>query len=208
MRFINMSRTSVYQRFGKRLFDILLAAATLIVLSPLLAVSALLIRVTSPGPVLFRQHRLGRAGSVFSLYKFRTMTNHQRLPQETFLDNPEITAVGRWLRRFKIDELPQVFNVLKGEMSVVGPRPALPEHVAAFDAYGRQRLSLRPGLTGLAQVHGNIFLSWPERWRYDSEYARRCSLALDLRLILRTVPVIVRGEQCFLKRPSETSGVR
>ncbi len=116
-----------------------------------------------------------------------------------------LCAIGRWLRRFKIDELPQIWNVLKGEMSIVGPRPSLPEQVHDLDSVGLRRLELRPGLTGLAQIYGGIFLSWPERWIYDVDYVDRVSLRLDIAIILRTVAILLRGERGFVKRPCMSS---
>lgn len=193
----------MYRRGGKRLFDLALALPVLVVLSPLLALMTLLVRLDSRGPVLFMQERLGRGGTTFSAYKFRTMTDRPRVPdRQTLHADPEITRVGHWLRRSKLDELPQLLNVLKGDMSIVGPRPALPIHLAEYDELARKRLAVRPGLTGLAQVNGNIYLSWPERWHYDAEYVKHLSFRLDMWIILRTAAVIVLGEQRFLNRPS------
>lgn len=198
---------SHYARVGKRMLDLALASAGLIVVSPVLAAAALAVKLDSPGPVLFRQARLGRHGSLFSLLKLRTMTHVPRTPGgEVSLDNPEVTAVGRVLRRTKLDELPQLINVLRGEMSIVGPRPALPRMLEELDEVGLQRLRVRPGLTGLAQIRGNVHLSWPERWRYDAHYVETQSLATDLSIVLRTVPTVLLGEQRMLRRPAP-SGV-
>ena len=194
-----------YPRFGKRLLDVTAAIVGGVLLSPVLIAAALLVKLTSRGPWLFRQRRLGRGGASFLLYKFRTMTHQARAPREVLDGDPEVTAIGRWLRRFKIDELPQIWSVVKGEMSIVGPRPGLPDQVHDLDRFGVRRLELRPGLTGLAQIHGNIFLSWPERWIYDADYADRVSLRLDIIIILRTVAIVLRGERGFLKRPSMSS---
>ena len=122
--------------------------------------------------------------------------------QEIFGGNPEVTRIGYWLRRFKLDEMPQLINILKGEMSIVGPRPGLPDQISDYDKEALKRLSVRPGLTGLAQVNGNIYLTWPDRWRYDVQYTERLSLRLDLWIIFRTVAVFLWGEQKFVKRPS------
>jgi lipopolysaccharide/colanic/teichoic acid biosynthesis glycosyltransferase len=113
--------------------------------------------------------------------------------------DPEVTRVGYWLRRFKIDELPQLVNVLKGNMSLVGPRPALPDQLVVYDNVAMKRLIVRPGLTGLAQVNGNIHLSWPERWCYDAEYVEYLSFKLDIGIIYRTIAVVVFGENRFSK---------
>lgn len=192
-----------YTRRGKRALDILLTILALVVLSPFLLLFAVLIRLDSPGPILFRQERLGLGGKTFFAWKFRTMTDQPRVPDREILPaDPEVTRVGKFLRRFKIDEWPQITNILAGDMSIVGPRPALPRQVAEFDAAGRRRLLVRPGLTGLAQVMGNIYLSWPERWQYDARYVDTLSLRADMAIILRTISVMIVGEKPFLERPT------
>jgi len=192
-----------YARFGKRLFDLIVVVPVLVAAAPLLAAIAMLIRITSPGPALFRQERLGRKAVVFEALKFRTMTHKQRVPDTIAFsgDRSEITLVGRFLRRTKLDELPQLVNVLKGDMSLVGPRPQLPVQLEEFDDNARVRLLVRPGLTGMAQTHGNVALSWPERWYYDADYVKRLSLGLDLWLISRTFGVLLHGEERYLARP-------
>src|SRR5260370_6248077 len=194
-----------YPRSCKRLLDVTMAIGGGLLLWPVLIAAALLVTLTSRGPLLFRQRRLGRNGTSFLLYKFRTMTHQARTPREVLDGDPEVTAIGRWLRRFKIDELPQIWNVLKGEMSIVGPRPSLPEQVHDLDSVGLRRLELLPGLTGLAQIYGGIFLSWPERWIYDVDYVDRVSLRLDIAIMLRTVAILLRGERGFVKRPCMSS---
>jgi undecaprenyl phosphate N,N'-diacetylbacillosamine 1-phosphate transferase len=193
----------VYRRYGKRVFDLTLTIPLIIVLSPLLALVAVLVRLSSPGPALFVQERLGLRGRIFHALKFRTMTNRKRSTHREIVGrDPEVTRIGHWLRRFKIDELPQLLNVLRGDMSIVGPRPALPAQLPDYDEFGRKRLTVRPGLTGLAQVNGNIHLTWPERWRYDAGYVDRMSLRLDLWIIYRTFVVLMLGEDRFVKQPS------
>lgn len=195
--------THPYRTFGKRLLDLSVSVPALIAVAPLFAVIAAAIKLTSRGPVFFVQERLGRDGRTFRTFKFRTMTDRQRTShQEHFGKTDEITAFGFWLRRFKLDELPQLWNIVNGDMSLVGPRPALPAQLAEYTELARQRLMVRPGLTGLAQVHGNIFLSWPERWVYDVEYVARVSFALDTWIVARTVAVVVLGEERFLKKPT------
>ncbi len=195
--------THPYRTFGKRLLDLSVSVPALVAVAPLFAVLAAAIKLTSRGPVFFVQERLGRDGRTFRTFKFRTMTDRQRTShQEIFGKTDEITAVGFWLRRFKLDELPQLWNIVNGDMSLVGPRPALPAQLAEYTDLARQRLMARPGLTGLAQVHGNIFLSWPERWVYDAEYVARISFALDAWIVARTVAVVVLGEERFLKKPT------
>ena len=168
--------------------------------------AALLIRVTSPGPVFFRQIRGGRNGVPFLVTKFRTMrAGRTPDPKELVpLDHPEITRVGHLLRRLKIDELPQLFNVLRGEMSVVGPRPTLLDQIAEYDPVRRQRLLVKPGLTGLAQVYSSAAASWDERISYDIAYVRLCSLLLDVAIVLRTFLVVSFGE-ARTARPYEST---
>lgn len=194
----------MYMRFGKRLLDLILTVPALLVLTPLLLVVIVLIKLDSPGPAFFFQDRLGRDGRVFRILKFRTMTDRQRIPdRDIFGRDPEVTRMGYWLRRFKIDELPQLINVALGDMSIVGPRPYLPRQLAEYDSHSRRRLDVQPGLTGLTQVNGNIHLSWHERWSYDVEYVDNLSFLLDLRIIVRTVMVVLLGEGRF-HRPVPT----
>jgi lipopolysaccharide/colanic/teichoic acid biosynthesis glycosyltransferase len=139
---------------------------------------------------------------VFKAYKFRTMLNRVRTHHvEIREDNPEVTRFGRFLRRWKLDELPQLLNILKGDMSLVGPRPPLPSQLAQYDSKTLRRLGVTPGLTGLAQVSGGTRMSWQERWLYDLEYVRRLSFALDLSILLRTLLVVIFGEGRFYAPP-------
>ncbi len=179
----------------------------LILVAPLLACVAALIRLDSKGPVFFLQDRLGHEGRIFRAFKFRTMTDRPRVPvKEIYGRDDEVTRVGYWLRRFKIDELPQLLNVVTGEMSIVGPRPALPRQINEYDEQSRRRLLVLPGLTGLAQIHGGAYLSWPERWAWDVDYVDRLSLMLDLTILRRTVGVVLLGEERYLRRLSEQNG--
>jgi len=193
-----------YLIFVKRFLDALAAILIATLLSPLLAVVALSIRLDTPGPVLFVQKRLGWKGKIFDLYKFRTMTDRQRTPDREIVGrDPEVTRLGFWLRRFKVDELPQLINIIKGDMSFIGPRPALTEQLSAYDEVSRKRLNVRPGLSGLAQVHGNIHLTWPERWKYDLQYVERASFLMDISIFFRTLAVVFLGEDRFLRKPAE-----
>ena len=192
-----------YARSGKRIIDFLASFAGLILLAPFMIFVALIIRLTSPGPALFRQERLGRGGDTFLAYKFRTMFDRPRVADTEYFTGSasEITAIGNFLRRTKLDELPQLLNVLRGEMSLVGPRPQLPIQLKDFDANARLRLLVRPGVTGMAQVHGNTALTWPERWYYDALYVKKLSLATDLWILGRTIGVILLGEKRFFRKP-------
>ena len=199
--------THPYRSFGKRLLDLAVSLPLLIAAAPLFSAIAVAIKLTSRGPAFFVQERLGRDGRTFRTFKFRTMTDRPRTShQEIFGKTDEVTAVGYWLRRFKLDELPQLWNIVNGDMSLVGPRPALPAQLAEYTSLAKCRLQVRPGLTGLAQVHGNIHLSWPERWVYDAEYVSRVSLVLDLWIAFRTIAVVLLGEERFLQQPAQPDG--
>ncbi|MDI2130218.1 sugar transferase [Yinghuangia seranimata] len=175
----------------RRLFDIATAALTLLLLGPAMIVIAILIRTTMGGPVLFRQTRSGRHGREFRILKFRTM-RHPRYPDEP--DPDRISRVGQILRTTSMDELPQLINVLTGDMSVIGPRPTLPEQVVHYTPRQRGRLDVRPGLTGWAQVQGRNALSWPARIEYDLYYVRNHGLRLDVKILLRTVGVLLKPQ--------------
>jgi len=183
-----------------RAFDLVASVVLLILLAPLLLMVALAIKLDSPGPIFFRQERVGRGGRPFLLWKFRTMIPSAASEGMGLLTTPDdyrITRVGRLLRLASIDELPQLLNVIKGDMSLVGPRPGLPEHLAAYDSRQRRRLLVRPGITGLAQVKGRNSLPWPERIEYDLQYVENRSLLLNLRILLATVPVLFRRDLVY-----------
>lgn len=188
---------SVWLRALKRPFDLVAALLLALLLSPILLLVAVLVKLTSPGPVFFTQDRAGKDARVFRLVKFRTMRGGRKPdPKELVpLHHPDITRLGYVLRRFKIDEVPQLFNVIKGDMSLVGPRPTLLDQVAAYDDFQRRRLLVRPGVTGLAQVYGNSLMPWDERILYDIAYVRRCGFFLDLSILLRTILVVFVGER-------------
>jgi undecaprenyl phosphate N,N'-diacetylbacillosamine 1-phosphate transferase len=195
-------RWSAYRSFGKRLFDLAIILPIFLAISPVLLIAAALVKLDSRGPVFFLQERLGRYGEIFLTYKFRTMTHRQRdATSEILPGHSEVTRTGHWLRRFKIDELPQLLNIVNGDMSLVGPRPALREHISEYNEAGLKRLLERPGLTGLSQVSGNIYLSWPDRWFYDAQYVARLSFLKDVAIIIKTVAVVLLGEERFLKKP-------
>lgn len=176
---------------GKRWIDLALLAATAVPAGMVAAVCAVAVRATSRGPILFRQVRVGMGGRLFVLLKFRTMIDAPDNP--AYPDPARITAAGRWLRRFSLDELPQLVNVARGEMSFVGPRPTLPYQVERYDERQRGRLSVRPGITGLAQVRGRNAITWGERIEHDLEYIDRQSPALDVRIIWDTLRLLPSG---------------
>jgi len=195
---------------SKRVFDLAVGAAVLALCSPLLVLLALAIRLDSPGPALFRQVRLGLGGRPFTILKFRTLrhgSTHLGSGLETRRDDARITRVGRVLRNLRLDELPQLLNVLKGEMSLVGPRPLLPEFLAYYSDLDRRRLEAPPGMTGWQQVNGAARHSWRERVDLDVWYVDHRSLALDLRILLLTVGVLVRADTVYAPDGSQKSGV-
>jgi exopolysaccharide biosynthesis polyprenyl glycosylphosphotransferase len=203
-------RLSGPQAALKRIFDLMLAAFGVAVTSPLWIAMAIAVKATSRGPIFFRQERVGRGGRSFRLYKFRTMVNGAESmlrdlatqneasgPLFKMREDPRITGVGRVLRRLSLDELPQLLNVLRGEMSLVGPRPALPTEVGTYQEWHRTRLEVAPGITGLWQVSGRSEVSFDEYVRLDLFYIENWSLAYDLFILAKTVPVVVSGKGSY-----------
>lgn len=184
----------------KRLLDLLLGGIASLVSLPVILVCAAAVKLDSRGPVLYRQARAGRGGHEFEIYKLRTMiVGAESLGAGLAVDEGDsrITRVGAFLRRWSLDELPNLWNVLSGEMSLVGPRPTLPEQVADYDARQRGRLAVRPGVTGWAQIHGRASLPWSERIELDLWYVENASLALDLRILLGTVRMVLTGSDLY-----------
>jgi lipopolysaccharide/colanic/teichoic acid biosynthesis glycosyltransferase len=184
----------------RRLFDIVFGSAVLLLASPILLMTAVAVSLDG-GPVFFTQKRAGRGGGEFAILKFRSMRPHNfttsqliRVHGQVTDHHPDVTAVGRWIRRFKIDELPQLINVIRGDMSIIGPRPTVPEQVEEYTPYQLRRLEIRPGLTGWAQVNGGIEFTWPERILLDVWYVAHRSLWLDVRILLKTAWVILFGD--------------
>ncbi len=200
-------RTAAYQ-VCKRSMDIVISLAAMIVLSPVFLVAGLMIKLYDRGPVFFSQERVGKGGRIFRCFKFRSMILNAQALQNSLMEqsehsdprtfkiaqDPRITPPGRILRRLSIDELPQILNVLMGQMSIVGPRPPLPSEVALYSDYDFQRLQVKPGLTCIWQVSGRSRLAFPEQVRLDVDYINRRSLLLDLAIIVRTVPAVLTGD--------------
>jgi len=178
----------------KRLFDILASALGLIVLAPVFAVVAALVRIKLGRPVLFRQERPGLEGRPFRLVKFRTMLDAVDRDGNPLPDGERLTRFGSFLRSTSLDELPELWNVLRGEMSLVGPRPLLMEYLPLYTPFQRRRHEMRPGLTGLAQVSGRNALTWEERFALDVWYVDHQSFALDTRILVKTVAKIIRRD--------------
>lgn len=202
--------TGFYQRFGKRLLDLLVCSAALILLLPLFLVIAIAIKLDTPGPILYRSCRVGRGGRTFKFYKLRSMIegaeHHRSLiahlnevsgPVFKIARDPRITRVGKFLRRTSLDELPQLINVLIGDMTMVGPRPPIPEEVKQYEPWQLRRLSVRPGITCLWQISGRSRLSFDEWMRLDMEYIDRRSFGLDVKILFRTIPAVVSGQGAY-----------
>lgn len=184
----------------KQVSEAIICAVALVVLAPLLTLIALAIKLDSPGPVFFRQDRPGKGGSTFRIWKFRTMVvgaEEMGAGMIVTAHDPRITRVGRFLRRSSLDELPQLLNVLKGEMHIVGPRPGLPSHLQIYNEFQLRRLEVKPGLTGLAQVEGRAALGWSERIELDIEYIDNRSFLLDLSIVMRTFGVLLRSHLVY-----------
>lgn len=178
---------------AKRCMDLGGALAALVLFAVPMASIALVIRVTMGSPVLFRQLRPGRDGHPFEIYKFRTMADRRNGSGDPLSDEARLNRLGRFLRRTSLDELPELFNVLKGDMSLVGPRPLLMEYLDLYTAEQTRRHDVRPGLTGWAQINGRNALSWEEKFEHDTWYVDHWSLWLDLKILLSTMMVVVRG---------------
>jgi len=197
-------RGEFYRRHVKRPLDVVASLIGLVLLSPVFLVLAVLVKLDSPGPVFFKQLRVGKDGKEFEFYKFRSMVqdaealktklmhlNELDGPVFKISDDPRITAFGRFLRRTSLDELPQLFNVLRGDMSLVGPRPPLPDEVANYESWQRQKLSVLPGITCLWQISGRNHIGFTEWMRLDIEYIRRQSFGVDLKILIRTLPAVL-----------------
>jgi len=190
----------------KRLFDLVISIALIVLLAPLWLIGILAVKISSPGPLFFVQTRGGKDGKPFTLIKFRTMSaSHVHDPTEVVpLSHPGITRTGLLLRRTKIDELPQLLNVLIGDMSIIGPRPTIMDQIVAYNDFERRRLNVRPGCTGLAQVNSNATVPWGERIRYDVYYVDHLSAWMDAKILLKTIAVVLLGEKRFT-RPFDES---
>ena len=186
-------RHRLYRRGGKRLLDLAASVTLLLALAPLLLVLLAAVRVRLGSPVLFRQPRPGLGGRPFELLKLRTMTDARDAAGALLPDAARITRFGRFLRRTSLDELPELVNVLRGEMSLVGPRPLLVQYLSRYTPRQARRHEVRPGITGLAQVGGRNALSWEQKLALDVEYVERRSLRLDLHILARTVDLVLRG---------------
>lgn len=191
---ISGSSSSFYGRFGKRSFDLIVAVGLVVILAPVLAVVALLVRLWLGAPVLFRQERPGLTGRPFWVVKFRTMTDARDESGALLPDAVRLTRFGRFLRASSLDELPELINIIRGEMSLVGPRPLRMEYLERYSPEQARRHDVKPGITGWAQVNGRNAISWKEKFRYDVWYVDHISFALDLKILWLTLWKTVRRE--------------
>lgn len=180
-------KASFYEKYIKRALDIVLSGAAMLVLSPVLLVTALLVRTKLGSPVLFHQDRPGKDGKIFRLYKFRSMTDERDAEGELLPDEIRLTKFGKLLRSTSLDELPELWNIFRGDMSIVGPRPLLVKYLPLYNEEQRHRHDVRPGLTGWAQVNGRNSITWEDKFRYDVWYVRNISFLLDVKIVFLTV---------------------
>jgi len=188
------TRYGLYRRYFKRPLDFMLSLAAIVILSPILLLIALLVRIKLGSPVIFKQQRPGMNEKIFTLYKFRTMTDERDEKGELLPDEMRLTDFGKFLRASSLDELPELYNILKGDMSIVGPRPLLIEYLPLYNAHQRRRHEVKPGLTGWAQVNGRNAISWEEKFNYDVEYVDNLSFFLDVKIIFLTIIKVLKRE--------------
>mgnify|MGYP004502471171 FL=1 len=181
-------------KYIKRILDIISSLLAIIILSPLLAVTAALVKTKLGSPVLFRQERPGKDEKIFTLMKFRTMTDERDENGELLPDEVRLTKFGKFLRSTSIDELPELFNILKGDMSVIGPRPLLVEYIPRYNEHQHRRHEVRPGLSGLAQVNGRNTVSWEDKFDMDVHYVDNYSFAMDVKILFMTVLNVIKKE--------------
>jgi lipopolysaccharide/colanic/teichoic acid biosynthesis glycosyltransferase len=192
-----------YRRTGKRLLDLFLSVLALPLLAPLLVLLAALVRLKHGSPVFFRQQRPGFDEHPFTMIKFRTMTNERDATGELLPDSKRLTRLGRFLRTTSLDELPQLLNVMRGQMSLIGPRPLLMKDLPYCTEEERKRFDVLPGITGLAQINGRNELPWDQRLAYDAQYAEQCTLGLDLRILWRTIWMVLRRKNVQADRAGD-----
>lgn len=183
-----------YEKYFKRPLDVILSGAALVVLSPVMGVTALLVRNKLGSPVLFTQDRPGKDEKIFKMYKFRSMTDERDAEGKLLSDDVRLTKFGKLLRSTSLDELPELWNILKGDMSIVGPRPLLVEYLQRYNTDQARRHEVRPGVTGLAQVHGRNAISWEEKFEWDIKYVNHITFLEDWKIILKTVKTVLEHE--------------
>ena len=177
----------IYEKYIKRILDITLSGAAIIVLSPVMGVTAILVRKKLGSPVIFKQKRPGKDEKIFTMYKFRTRTDERDEKGELLPDNVRLTKFGKLLRSTSLDELPELFNIFKGDMSIIGPRPLLVQYIPLYNERQKRRHEVRPGLSGLAQINGRNAITWEQKFNYDVEYVKKVSFALDVSIVIKTM---------------------
>lgn len=184
----------MYRHFFKRFFDFILSLIAIIILSPVYIIVAILVRVKLGSPVIFIQERPGKDEKIFKMYKFRSMTSETDKEGNLLPDEIRLTSFGQKLRSTSLDELPELFNILKGDMSIIGPRPLLVKYLPLYSDFQRHRHDVRPGLTGWAQVNGRNAISWEDKFRLDVEYTGKCSFFMDLKVFFKTISSVLKKE--------------
>lgn len=184
----------MYRHFFKRFFDFVLSLIAIIILSPVYIIVAILVRVKLGSPVIFTQDRPGKDEKIFKMYKFRSMTSETDEEGNLLPDEVRLTSFGKKLRSTSLDELPELFNILKGDMSIVGPRPLLVKYLPLYNDFQKHRHEVRPGLTGWAQVNGRNAISWEDKFRLDVEYTEKCSFFMDLKIFFKTISSVLKKE--------------
>ncbi len=182
----------MYAKYIKRILDLILSLMALIVLMPLMIIIGILVRINLGSPIIFKQKRPGKNEKVFTLYKFRTMTDKRDIDGNLLPDEYRLTKFGKFLRSTSLDELPELINIIKGDMAIVGPRPLLVEYLPYYTEEEKHRHDVRPGLTGLAQVNGRNTISWEEKLKYDTEYIKQISFYSDLKIIFKTIKKTIK----------------
>lgn len=189
-----VAKGGIYKKYIKRLMDFILSLMAIIVLSPVFLIVAILVKIKLGSPVIFKQQRPGLNEIIFTMYKFRTMTDHRDENGELLPNHMRLTKFGRLLRSTSLDELPELFNILKGDMSIVGPRPLLIEYLPLYNEQQRKRHIVRPGLTGLAQINGRNAISWEDKFRFDLQYVENVTFINDLRIVVSTIAKVFKRE--------------
>lgn len=184
----------MYEKYFKRLLDIVLSGVALIIFSPILLIVAIMVRIKLGSPVIFKQERPGKNEEIFNMYKFRSMTDEKDEKGNLLPDKERLPKFGRTLRSTSLDELPELWNILKGDMSIVGPRPLLVQYLPLYNNYQKQRHQTRPGLTGLAQINGRNTITWDEKFALDVKYTKNVTFINDMKIILNTILTVFKQE--------------
>lgn len=194
----------MYEKYIKRFLDLVLSLMALILLMPLMVIIAILVRMKLGRPIIFKQKRPGKDEKIFTLYKFRTMTDEKDSDGNLLTDSKRLTKFGKVLRSTSLDELPELINIIKGDMSIVGPRPLAVKYLPYYTEEERHRHDVRPGLTGLAQINGRNCLDWEKRFQYDLKYVRNIKLIIDLKIIMKTVIKVFKKQDITIRGEGKT----